>query len=302
MKRLLYPIIFVIPFLGIFAGCNTNTKPEAWSWNVDDSLAIMELLGPQQAFLSTHGHLPVSQVAVNIPLDLMESIKSDTSSTRYIVKEFSFSITDSVYAYKFESAVDTTVTGFVCDTLNGQVTLKADSFFARGSDTLVALDTTLTKPFRYSSRNAVFFDSLDGTTKWRIAKYSGGSDGQTPDVASSPILDSVKLEYASRDLKVIFPADTGIYGIRGLFDTSKFVSVASGGSISLKGIYPRSGDTLLLYVKGEAGWLPYEEDMSVTFSTKGKTRLYVIGISLSSLVLASDDWSSVLWGIPVVVN
>ncbi len=302
MKRLIYSIIFVIPILGTFTGCNDNTTPEVWTWEVDDSIAIMALLEPQEAFLSTRDHLPGTQVAVNIPLDLLENIKLDTTSTRYLIKAFSFSVTDSVYAYKFESAVDTTVTGYVFDTLKGLVTLNADSFFPHGSDSLTALDTTLSKPFRYSSRGAIFFDSLGGTAAWRIAKYSGGSDGQTPDVASSPVLDSVMLEYASNDLKVIFPADTSIYGIRGLFDTSKFVNIAAGGNISLKGIYPATNDTLILYVKGEGEWLPYEQDMNITFSKKGKTRLYVIGVSLTGLIYASDDWSSVLWGIPVIVN
>lgn len=292
----------MIPFLGILTGCDNNTTPETWSWEVEDSTAIMELLSPQETFLSTKDHLPGSQVTVSIPPDLLESVKEDTSATRYRVKEFSFSLTDSIYAYKFESAVDTTVTGFIYDTLKGLVTLNVDSFFPRGSDSLIALDTTLSKVFRYSSRGAIFFDSLDGTAAWRIAKYSGGSDGQTPDVASSPVLDSVKLEYGSNNLKIIFPADTTAYGIRGLFDTSKLVSVTAGGSISLKGIYPSISDTLILYIKGEDGWLPYEQDMSVTFSKKGKTHLYVIGISPSGLVFASSDWSSVIWGIPVIVK
>jgi hypothetical protein len=286
----------------MLTSCNNNTTPEAWSWTVDDSTAIMALLEPQEVFLSTKDHLPDSQVIVSIPSDLMESVKEDTGSIRYHANGFSFSITDSVYAYKFESAVDTTVTGFVFDTLKGLVTITTDSFLPQGSDTLIPLDTTLSKPFRFSSRGAVFFDSLDATTTWRIAKYSGGSDGQTPDVASSPVLDSLRLEYGSNNLKVIFPADTSVYGIRGLFDTSKFVTIATGGSISLEGIYPTAGDILILYVKGEEGWLPYEQNMSVTFSKKGKTHLYVIGISLSSLIYASNDWSSVLWGIPVIVK
>ncbi|NLI98017.1 hypothetical protein GX441_05075 [bacterium] len=301
MKKYLYPIFVIVPMLVIFSSCE-EPKPEAWLWNADDSLAIMELVEPQKGFLSSKDFIPSSAISISFPAELIEQIKSDTSYNRYLVKEFSFSLTDSVFAYKFESAVDTTVTGYVYDTLKGQITLSVDSFFAQGSELPEALDTSFTKALRYSSRNAIFFDSLGGDSKWRIAKYSGGCDGQSPDVSASPVLDSLKLDFGSKNLTVIFPADTILYGIRGLHEPSKFVSISSGQSISIAGVYPKETDTIVLYVKGEGGWIPYTDGISLAFSKKGLQRIYVIGISLKSILTATGEWSSVIWGLPIVVN
>jgi len=283
--------------------CDKDEEPEVWLWSYQDSLDLMELLEPEQGFLSSKGHLPDGVVAVALLEDIQEAIRQDTSSVRYLVSEFSFSISDSSYGFKFDLAIDTTITTYVVDTLKGSVELKVDSLFERGSDSALAADTTVLKMLRYSSRGDVFFDSLGGDAAWRTLKYSGGITGSTPDVATAPSFDSLILAYPAGGLTVISSAEEGAYGMRGLFETKDLIHVSPGESVSIEDVFVSGNDTLLIYLADDKGnWLPYESGAGVAFTSKGKSRLYIIGIRLAGFVYPSDEWSSVIWGIPVIVD
>jgi len=283
--------------------CDKDEEPEVWLWSYQDSLDVMELLEPEQDFLSSKSHLPDGVVAVALLENIQEAIRQDTSSVRYLVSGFSFSISDSSYGFKFDLAIDTTITTYVVDTLKGSVELKVDSLFERGSDSALAADTTVLKMLRYSSRGDVFFDSLGGDAAWRTLKYSGGITGSTPEVATAPSFDSLILAYPAGGLTVISSAEEGAYGMRGLFETKDLIHVSPGESVSIEDVFVSGNDTLLIYLADDKGnWLPCESGAGVAFTSKGKSRLYIIGIRLAGFVYPSDEWSSVIWGIPVIVD
>lgn len=283
--------------------CDKDEEPQVWVWSYQDSLDVMGLLEPEKGFLSSEGHLPDGEVVAAIPEEILALIRQDTSSLRYLVSGFSFSISDSFYGYKFDLGIDTTITTYVVDTLKGSVELKVDSLFERGSDSALAADTTVSKMLRYSSRGDVFFDSLGGDAVWRILKYSGGIMGSTPEVATAPSFDSLILAYPSGGLTVISSAQEGAYGMRGLFETKDLIHVSPGESVSLEGIFISGNDTLLIYLADDKGnWTPCESGAGVAFTGRGKSRLYIIGIKLAGFVYPSDEWSSVIWGIPVIVD
>lgn len=301
MKRYL---LFLLAFLIWFPfACNKDEESEVWVWTYQDSLDVMELLEPEEGFLSSESHLPQGEVVVAIPEELLDLIRQDTSSVRYFVSGFSFSITESFYGYEFDLGIDTTVTAYVVDTLVGSVELEADSLFERGSDTALAVDTSISKMFRYSSRGDVFFDSLGGDAVWRIAKYSGGIMGSTPEVASAPSFDSLVISYPGGELTVIASAEEGIYGMRGLFEPQDLIHISAGENLTVEEVFVTGSDTLLIYLADSKGnWSPYGLGGSIGFSSRGKSRLYVIGIRLSGFIHPSDEWTSVLWGIPVIVD
>ena len=303
MKRYLPALVLLLLLAWLPLACDKDEKPEVWLWSYQDSLDVMELLEPEQGFLSSKSHLPDDEVVVAIPEEIQEAIRQDTSSVRYLVSGFSFSISDSFYGYKFDLAIDTTITTYVVDTLKGSVELKVDSLFERGSDSALAADTTVLKMLRYSSRGDVFFDSLGGDAVWRTLKYSGGIRGSTPDVATAPSFDSLILTYPSGGLTVISSAEEGAYGMRGLFETKDLIHVSPGESVSVEDVFVSGNDTLLVYLADDKGnWTPYESGSGVAFTSKGKSRFYIIGIRLAGFVYPSNDWSSVLWGIPVIVD
>jgi len=303
MKRYLPALVLLLLLAWLPLACDKDEEPEVWLWSYQDSLDLMELLEPEQGFLSSKGHLPDGVVAVALLEDIQEAIRQDTSSVRYLVSEFSFSISDSSYGFKFDLAIDTTITTYVVDTLKGSVELKVDSLFERGSDSALAADTTVLKMLRYSSRGDVFFDSLGGDAAWRTLKYSGGITGSTPDVATAPSFDSLILAYPAGGLTVISSAEEGAYGMRGLFETKDLIHVSPGESVSIEDVFVSGNDTLLIYLADDKGnWLPYESGAGVAFTSKGKSRLYIIGIRLAGFVYPSDEWSSVIWGIPVIVD
>jgi hypothetical protein len=301
MKR--YLPIFLAFLIGLPLACKKDEEPETWVWDYQDSLDVMELLEPEKGFLSSESHLPDGEVAVAIPEELLDLIRQDTSSVRYFVSGFSFSTTESFYGYKFDLGIDTTVTAYVVDTLIGNVKLEADSLFERGSDTALAVDTSISKMLRYSSRGDVFFDSLGGDASWRIVKYSGGTTGSTPEVASAPSFDSLILSYPAGELTVVASAEEGIYGMRGLFEPQDLIHISAGETVDVEEVFVTGNDTLLIYLTdGKGNWSPYELGGSVGFASKGKSRLYIIGTRLSSFIYPSDEWSSILWGIPIIVD
>lgn len=286
-----------------FLGC-PPPEENPWIWTTEDSVVIMALIEPERAFLSSQDDLPRDTLGVVFSAETWEGILSDTSSRRYHVSGFSLTISDSSYVYEFDPGLDTTVTAYVLDTVKGNVHLLVDSVLERGSDSSLALDTTLSKVLRYTSRTAVFFDSLGGDAEWRIVKFSGGTDGQTPDVANSPTLDTLYLGYGSQELVVVFQPDTlaSNYAIRGLYPEDSLLHISPGSTVQIKSIAVLGTDTLIFFVRGAGDWLPYVPDMSVAFPTKGKHRLYVMGINYRSLVWLAEEWSSVLWAVPVIVE
>jgi len=303
MKKLLVSLGSTLALLAVLAGCDKDELPEAWVWSLQDSVDVMELLEPQAQALSSAAHLPSGAVGVAFSEELLAAVRSDTSYDRYLVREFSFALSDSVYAYDFILGTDTTVTAYVLDSLEGTVELVVDSILERGSDSATALDTTLTKTLRYSSWGAVFFDSLGGDGKWRTARYSGGSQGAMPALESSPDFDSVALSYEGGELTVVGSADPDVYGIKRLFDADELLHLSSGTDLKVEDVWVSGADTLLIYVKAEQDWLPYEQGVSLTFSRKGMARLYLIGIAPHSLLDASEQWwEGVVWGITVVVE
>jgi|GEM_PF-2486590 len=303
MKRYLSLVILLLCLVWLPVACKKDDEPEVWRWSYQDSLDVVDLLEPQQGFLSSKNHLPEGQIVVAVPEETLEVIRQDTSSVRYLVSGFSFSITNSVYAYTFDLGIDTTITAYVVDTLKGSVELKVDSLFERGSDSALAADTNIYKMLRYSSRGDVFFDSLGGDATWRLLKYSGGIMGSTPEVATAPSFDSLVLAYPSGGLTVISSADPDVYGMRGLFEPEDLIHISSGESVSVEEVFVSGDDTLLIYLADDKGnWIIHEPGASVSFTGKGKSRFYIIGIGLGSFVYASDEWSSVIWGIPVIVD
>lgn len=286
-----------------FLGC-PPPDDNPWVWTTEDSVAIVALMEQEKTFLSSQDDLPRDTLAVTLSSEVWDGVRSDTSSKRYVASAFSLSVTDSSCAYGFDSGIDTTVTAYVYDTLKGTVQIHVDSLFAQGSDSAAALDTTLTKTLRYTSRSAVFFDSLGGDAVWRIAKYSGGTDGQTPDVAGSPSLDTLYLACGSGELAVVFTRDTlsPNYAIRGLYTEDSLIHISAGGSVQIKSMAVLGSDTLLFFVKGAGDWLAYEPDISLTFPSKGKYRLYVMGINYRGLVWLAEEFASVLWAVPVIVE
>ncbi|MCK4333893.1 hypothetical protein KAX06_03795 [candidate division WOR-3 bacterium] len=303
MKRYLPALVLLLLLAWLPLACDKDKEPEVWLWSYQDSLDVMELLEPEQDFLSSKGHLPDEVVAVALLEDIQEAIRQDTSSVRYLVSEFSFSISDSSYGFKFDLGIDTTITTYVVDTLKGSIELKVDSLFERGSDSALAADTTVLKMLRYSSRGDVFFDSLGGDAAWRTLKYSGGITGSTPEVATAPSFDSLILAYPAGGLTVISSAEEGAYGMRGLFETNDLIHVSPGESVSVEDVFVSGNNTLLIYLADDKGnWSPYESGAGVAFTSKGKSRLYIIGIRLAGFVYPSDEWSSVIWGIPVIVD
>lgn len=303
MKRY-FPILlaFLVWFVLV---CRKDEEPEVWVWTYQDSLDVMELLEPEKGFLSSENHLPPNgeEVDVVISEETLDLIRQDTSSVRYFVSGFSFSITESFYGYRFDLGIDTTITAYVVDTLLGNVELKIDSLFERGSDSALAVDTSISKMLRYSSRGDVFLDSLGGDAAWRIAKYSGGITGSAPEVASAPSFDSLILSYPGGDLTVIASAEEGVYGMRGLFEPQDLIHVSAGENVAVEEVFVTGNDTLLVYLANTKGnWSPYELGGSIGFASKGKSRLYVIGVRLSSFIYSPDEYSSVLWGIPVIVD
>jgi len=299
-----FPLILLAPLalMWLLVACEKE-EPQPWYWTYQDSLDVMELLEPQGEFLSSAGHLPDDEVEVTIPEDVLQAVRMDTSSVRYLVSTISLSADDSIYAYYFDLGIDTTVTVYVVDTLEGIVELKVDSMFEQGADSAVAADTSISKVLRYASRGDVFADSLGGDAAWRLLKYSGGISGATPAVEYAPSFDSLVLGYSGGELTVIPSAEEGVYGMRGLLGVDELIRISTGQSVTVQEIFTPADDTLLFYVADETGdWIPYEPGTSVAFSSAGKSRIYVIGISLGSLVSAGSDWSSVVWGIPVIVD
>ena len=283
---------------GLFAGCET-TPPEPWAWTPQDSLDITALLDEDGGFLSSVDYLPASAVAVQIPPETLAVYKSDTTTTRYLVKDIRFTVSDSFFGYDLEPALDTTVTANVLDTLKGKVYLAVDSVLERGSDTFIASSDTLVKTLRYASWNAVFFDSTD--TAWRRAKYSGGIQGTAPEVAFAPRIASVKLGYPGCE-KTVFPgASADYYGISGLYESGELISLSPGEEVSIDEIAVTQG-TMFLFVSKGSEWVPYTPGVKVRFDTEGKSRLYVIGISIESLLYSSTEWACLVWGIPVIVE
>jgi hypothetical protein len=301
MKR--YFLILLAFLIWFPLACKKDEEPEIWVWTYQDSLDVMELLEPEKGFLSSENHLPQGEVAIAIPEELLDLIRQDTSSVRYFVSGFSFSITESFYGYKFDLGIDTTITTYVVDTLIGNVELEADSLFERGSDAALAVDTSISKMLRYSSRGDAFFDSLGSDAAWRIVKYSGGITGFTPEVASAPSFDSLILSYPGGNLTVTASAEEDVYGMRGLFEPQGLINISAGQSLTVEEVFVTGNDTLLIYLADNKGnWSPYELGGSIVFTGKGKSRLYIIGVRLASFIYPADEWSSILWGIPVIVN
>ncbi|MBN2379553.1 hypothetical protein JXM67_07105 [candidate division WOR-3 bacterium] len=283
----------------IISGCGEeSTGP--WVWTAEDSLDIVALLESCDGFLSSAGHLPSNALVVEISPETLAAIQADTTSLRYLVSEIGFTVEDSSYGYTFELGIDTTVTVRAIDTLKGNVEFTVFAILEQGSDTVIDTSFSLTKALRYSSWNYAFCDSTD--EEWRIAKFSGGLEGTAPQAAFAPRLTSVKLGYPGGSKTVLPAASAGDYAVDGLYEPDELVTVASGAVVSVDSIASPEDDTLLLFVSDGSDWEAYYPGISVGFGSSGKTRLYIIGISLESFVFPSAEWACIVWGIPVAVE
>lgn len=298
-------LLFLLPlaFLAWIA-CDGEDTPAVWDWTYQDSLQVVEALAGERDFLSSRDHLAQGRVEVEIGPDTLNVVRADTLSRRYLISSFSFSVTDSFYGYRFDPGLDTTVTAYVLDSLEGRVSLEVDSVFEPDSHTASPLDTTLERFYRYSSRGDAFLDSLgEEDTTWRIAKYSGGIRGTTPEVASAPGFDSLVLAHPGGEVIVRNTADPDVYGIRGLYPAAELIGLAPGESVSVEEIHTPPSDTLLIFLTdGKGNWQTYQPGQGFTFQEEGKQRLYVVGIRLGSLVYPSAEYSSLVWGIPLIVE
>jgi hypothetical protein len=282
-----------------FTGCNRDTIPEIWDWTVSDSVDIMALLEPEEGFLTTSDFEPSSAVTISLDPDTLAAITANTAFDRYWVSSVSVVSEDSFYGYEFDLGIDTTVTCRVVDTLKGNIFLQADSVMERGATQFVVADTQLTPTLRYSSWSYVFFDSLGG--EWRIAKYSGGGTGTTPDVSFSPQIDSIALSYPGGSKMIHSSSDTSVYSIAKLMETGDWIHLDPGDQITIDAIYTPTSDTLLFFVSSGGDWTRYEPGTSLSFSSR--SHLYIIGLDITSIVMAADEeWKSIVWGIPVRVN
>ncbi len=294
-------------FVFFVAGC---TKPEEklWTWNYQDSVDIQSRIDAERNFLSSRMHLDGTDIKISLPDDIIQKIRNDTASgrVRYMVSKLSFIVADSVLSDSFTiDQLDTTVTAGIVDTLKGKAVLFVDSLFKADSVSAVAPaanEAKLEKFYHYSSYMGVFCDSVGG--KWRIAKYSGGVNGWSPDLANAPELLSVTLGVNSGKRVVELEPNGKNYSIRGLLKESDILTVSPKQKISVENIAVKGQDTLLLFVKTAEGWLPFDASspVSVSFSSAGKHRIYLMGIDLSSLIYKSDEYKSVVWGINVIVK
>ncbi|MBD3285928.1 hypothetical protein GF359_05560 [candidate division WOR-3 bacterium] len=296
MNRISVILLALICLAGLFSVCEESEGP--WIWNADDSLAITGCLDEEADFLSSINLLPSQATSLVYPAGSADSLVSDTTAVRYFVSEIDFEITDTVSGYEFTLSIDTTVTVDVVDTLKGKVLLKVDSLLPEDSTGFRLTDTTLEKTLRFASWNGVFADSAD--TSWLLAKFSGALQGTAPNVALAPGFESVTLSYPGGGRQVYPSASPEDYAVDGLYEPDGLISVSQGDEVTVDEVL--TDDEFILFVKQGSEWIPYSPGIGVTFNSTGKSRIYVIGMSVWGVAYASTEWDCIAWGIPVLVE
>jgi len=297
MNKISIFLLALFCMAGLFSICE-NPPSGPWIWNADDSVAIAGLLDEEAEFLCPGDLLGSQAVTFDITTEMADNLIEDTSSVRYFVSEISFEVTDTVSEYNYTLGVDTTVTVDVADTLKGKVYLQVDSLLSKGSTEFSVTDTTLEKTLRFASWNGVFADSTDAS--WYLAKFSGALEGTAPSVAMAPRIDSVSLRYPGGSKRVLPSASPGEYAVDGLYEVDDLIGVNPGEQITVDEIF--SDDNLIFFISKGSEWIPYTPGTGLTFSTTGKSRIYVIGMSVDAVAYSSTEWDCIVWGIPVIVE